>query len=84
VRQRRVSDGARDRAMAEVVVDRARVLAIVGELVAAAVAKHVAVNQELEPGSRARPGNHALIAGHAQRCAGQNKTANTYVIEIPL
>jgi hypothetical protein len=51
----------------EIVLDRSSVLAIIGELVAAAMPQHVAVNEEAEPHGLARPGNHALIAGHAQR-----------------
>jgi hypothetical protein len=48
----------------EVVLDRSRVLTIVGQLVPAAVAQHVAGDQEREfrrlPGAR----HHPLIAGH--------------------
>ena len=52
--------------MAKVVLDCPRILAVIGELVAAAMAQHVAVDQEPEPRSLARPRNHALIASYAQ------------------
>ena len=53
--------------MAQVVLDRPRILAIVGKLVPAAMPQHVAGNQERE--FRRLPGacHHPLIAGHAQR-----------------
>ena len=54
--------------MAEIVLDRSRVLAIVGELVAARMAQHMAVNEERKACSLASASNHALIAGHAKRC----------------
>src|SRR5262245_61635252 len=48
-------------------LDCPRVLAVVGELVAAAVPQHVAVNEEREARGLASPCDHALIASHAQR-----------------
>jgi hypothetical protein len=53
--------------MPKIVLDRSRILTIVGQLVSAAMAQNVAGDQEREfrrlPGAR----HHALIAGHAQR-----------------
>ena len=51
--------------MAQVVLDRPRILAIVGELVPAAMPQHVAGNQERK--FRRLPGacHHPLISGHA-------------------
>ena len=43
------------------------ILTIIGELIAGAMAQHVAMDQEREFGGFARPGDHALIACHAQR-----------------
>jgi hypothetical protein len=34
-------------------------VAVIGKLVAAAMPQHVAVNEEREPGSLARPGDHS-------------------------
>lgn len=53
--------------MAEIMLDCPGVLPVVGELVAGAVPKHVAVDKEREAGSVRRAGHHALVAGHAQR-----------------
>ena len=64
-RQRGVSHCRSDRAVAEVVLDCPCVLAVIGELVAAGVAKHVTVDQEREACCPSGPGNHALIASHA-------------------
>ena len=55
--------------MPKIVLDRARILAIIGKLVAAAVPQHVAMHEEAKSRSLPRPGNHALVAGHAQRRA---------------
>jgi hypothetical protein len=68
-RQRGVAHRADDRAVPQVVLDRPRVLAVVGELIAAAMPKHVAVDEKPEPSGLSGPVNHALIAGHAERCA---------------
>jgi hypothetical protein len=67
-RQGRVTDGRCDRAVAEIVLNGAGVLAVVGELVAARMAEHVRVDQEREARGLASPRNHALIASHAQGC----------------
>jgi len=50
----------------EIVLDRPRVLPIIGELVAAGMSQHVAVDQERETRSLAGTGNHPLIARNAQ------------------
>ena len=51
--------------MTEILLDRASVLPVVGQLVAAAMAQHVAVDEKPEPGGLANPSHHALIASHA-------------------
>ena len=53
--------------MAEVVLDRPRVLAVVGQLIPARVAQHVAVNEEREAGSLTSTSDHALIPSHRER-----------------
>ena len=68
-RQRRIAHCGCNAAVAKVVPDSPRVLAIVGQLVAAAVPQHVRVDEEREASGLARTGNHALIARNAQRCA---------------
>ena len=52
--------------MAEVMLDRSRILTAIGKIVAAAVPQHVAVNEEGKPRRFTGPRNHALITGHAQ------------------
>ena len=52
--------------MPEIVLDRSRVLAVVRKLVAAGVTQHVAVDREREARGFASPGDHPLIASHAQ------------------
>jgi hypothetical protein len=51
-----VSGGAQghDAAVAEIVLDGSGVLAVIGQLVAAAMSQHVAVDEERETGSLAR------------------------------
>ena len=49
-RQFRVTNGALDRLVAEIVLDGPRIVAVVGELVAAGVPQHVDVNREAELG----------------------------------
>jgi hypothetical protein len=51
----------------QIMLDRSGVLTVVGQLVAAAVAQHVAVDKKPELGRLAGPGNHALVAGDAER-----------------
>ena len=60
--------------MAEVVLDRPCVLAVIGELVAAGMAKHVTVNEEREARGLANPRDHALIAGHARGARRSTRT----------
>jgi nucleotide-binding universal stress UspA family protein len=43
-RQRRIAHRRRDRSVAEIVLDRARIVPVIGQLVAAAVPQHVAVD----------------------------------------
>jgi len=52
--------------MAKVMLNGSGIVAVVGELVAAGMAQHVAVNEKGEPGSLPGPGNHALISGRAE------------------
>jgi hypothetical protein len=66
-RQGRVPNGRL--AVAEIGLDGASVVSVVGELEAAGVPQHVGVNEEGEFRSHARPGNHALISGCGKRCA---------------
>jgi hypothetical protein len=55
--------------MPEISLDRAAVVAIIGELVACAVVQHVTVDQEPEFGRLSNPRDHALISGRAERRA---------------
>jgi hypothetical protein len=66
-RQRGVAHRRGDRAVPQIMLDRSGVLTVVGQLVAAAVAQHVAVDKKPELGRLAGPGNHALVAGDAER-----------------
>ena len=56
------------RPVTEIMLDRASVLPIVGQLVPTAMAQHVAVNEKAELGGFTGTGDHPLIAGHTQRC----------------
>jgi hypothetical protein len=55
--------------MPEICLYRPRVLAVVGELVAGAMAQHVAMDKERKLGRLPGPRDHALIAGHTERGA---------------
>jgi len=68
-RQGGVTHGRLNVAVAEIRLDGAGVVSVIGELVTAAVAQHVAVDQESELGGNPGPGHHPLIAGDAQRRA---------------
>ncbi len=68
-RQGRVADSGHDRSVAEISLDGARVVAIIGELEAAGVAQHVRMSEEREFRGDARPGHHPLISGDGQRRA---------------
>src|SRR6516225_11730677 len=67
--QGRVADRGHDRSVAEIGLDGASVVAVVGELEPAGMPQHVGMHEECEFRSHARPGNHALISGYGQRCA---------------
>jgi hypothetical protein len=68
-RQGRVADRGHDRSVAEIGLDGASVVAVIGELEPAGVPQHVGMHEEREFRSHARPGHHALISGCGQRCA---------------
>jgi hypothetical protein len=68
-RQGRVADCGHDRSVAEIGLDGASVVAVVGELKPAGVPQHVGMHEEREFRSHPRPGNHALISGYGQRRA---------------
>src|SRR5499427_5379766 len=68
-RQGRVADRGHDRSVAEIGLDGARVVAIVGELEPAGMPQHVGMHEEREFRSHASPGNNALISGYGQRRA---------------
>src|SRR6516164_6784822 len=67
--QGRVADRGHDGSVAEIGLDGARVVAVVGELEPAGMPQHVGMHEEGEFRSHARPGNHALISGCRQRRA---------------
>src|SRR4029450_6852127 len=54
-------------------LNRPGVLAVIGKLVTAGMAEHVAVNEKWESRSLARPRNHSLIGSNAQRRRGARK-----------
>ena len=64
-RQRGVAHRGHNAAVAKVVLDGSGILAVIGKLVTAAMAQHVAMNEKTEPGRLARPRNHALVASNA-------------------
>ena len=68
-RQGRVADRGHDRSVAEIGLDGASVVAVVGEFEPAGMPQHVGMHEESEFRSHARPGNHALISGCGQRRA---------------
>jgi hypothetical protein len=55
--------------VAEIGLDGASVVAVVGELETAGMPQYVGMHEEREFRSHARPGNHALISGYGQRRA---------------
>src|SRR5262249_32098177 len=65
-RQGRVADRGHNRSVAEIDLDGASVVAVVGELKPAGMPQHVGMHEEREFRSHARPGNHALISGCGQ------------------
>lgn len=60
--------------MSEVCLDRAGVLTIGRQLEAAAVAQHVAMDQEAKPCCLASANNHALIAARSVASHAQKQT----------
>jgi hypothetical protein len=66
-RQGRVAHRGHDRSVAEVGLDGASIVAVIGELEPAGMPQHVGMHEEREFRSHARPGNHALISGCGQR-----------------
>jgi hypothetical protein len=68
-RKRCVALGAHNRPVAQVTLNGPRVLPVIGKLVAAGMAQHVAVDQETEFCGHASPSHHALVASHTERCA---------------
>src|SRR5262249_2355907 len=68
-RQGRVADRGHNRSVAEIGLDGASVVAVVGELEPAGMAQHVGMHEESKFRSHPRPRNHALISGYGQRRA---------------
>src|ERR1700747_2581352 len=76
-RHRCVAHGRGNRAVTEIVLNCPRVVPVIGELVAAGIPQHVAVNGERETSSLAGTGNHPLITRNAQwRIALGNEDAD--------
>jgi hypothetical protein len=65
-RHRCVAHGRGNRAVTEIVLNCPRVVPVIGELVAAGMPQHVAVDQERETRGLAGAGNHPLITRNAQ------------------
>src|SRR6516225_4627565 len=68
-RQGRVAGRGHDRSVAEIGLDGASVVAVVGELEPAGMPQHVRMHEEREFRRHARPGHHALVSGCGQRRA---------------
>src|SRR5215468_6037987 len=66
-RQGRVAHRGHDRSVAEISLDGASVVAVVGELEPTGMPQHVGMHEEREFRSHPRPGHHALISGCGQR-----------------
>lgn len=64
-----LSAASNDRTVRETASNGSRIHAVVGELLAAGMARHVAVDQERKARILAEPSHHALIAGDCKRCA---------------
>src|SRR6478672_3826007 len=58
--KRRVADCMPDVLMAQIILDRARIMPITGELVAGAVPQHVGMNLERQPGLLTSPLDHPV------------------------
>src|SRR5262249_53526205 len=65
-RQGRVANRGHDRSVAEIRLDGACVVAVVGELEPAGMPQHVGMHEEREFRRDVRPGNYALISGYGQ------------------
>ncbi len=68
-RQRRIAHRGHDRAVAEIGLDSAGVVAVVRELEPTSMPQHVRVDKKGEFRRHARPGHHALISGCGKRSA---------------
>ena len=68
-RQSRIADRGHDRTVAEIGLDGASVMAVVGELEPTGMPQHVGVDKKAEFRSHARPGHHALISSCGKRSA---------------
>src|SRR5262249_17055169 len=64
--ERRVANRRSNRLVAKIVLDRSGVPPIIGQLVAARVAQHMAADLEREARRLASARNHALVTCHAQ------------------
>jgi len=81
-RERRVANRPSDRPVAKIVLDRSGVPPIVGQLVAARVAQHMAADLEREARRVASARNHALVTCHAQ---GRHALGGEHVeLRLPL
>src|SRR5215831_11668794 len=67
-RERCVANRRSNRPVAKIVLDRSGVPPIVGQLVAARVAQHMAADLKREARRLASARNHALVTSHAQGC----------------
>ena len=64
--------------MAEIGLDGASVVAVVGELEPAGMPQHVGMHEESEFRGYARPGNHALISGYGSRTTENAPHSESY------
>ena len=85
-RHLRIADGVRDVPVPEVVLDRPGVVAVVGELVAGRVPKHVRIDREGEARQGTCPG-HQLSDGcrcHWPAALGDEQIRRTRVLPLQL
>src|SRR5262249_23708278 len=66
-RQLRIAHGAVDRPMAEIMLDRSRILTVIGQLETTAMPEHVRRNFERKAGGLADARDHPLIAMDRKR-----------------
>jgi hypothetical protein len=64
--KRSVSDGVPDVLTAQIILDRARIVPVTGELVAGAVPQHVGMNLEGQPGLLTSPLDHPVERGRRE------------------